>query len=214
MKIIYWCFAVFLLFFTAVMCQIIWPYFDFEYAYSFLGTKSDEVLASSVYMKAFYVHISSSVLAIFVGVFQFSSYLYHQKPNFHRLLGKIYVFSILILAAPSGLMISIHANGGLSSKVGFVIQSVLWFLTTLLALISIKKGDFQAHIKWTIRSYALTIAAMSLRTESYLMMYFLETRPIETYATVTWLSWVGNLIVAEILIEIGTIQRLMKAFLK
>jgi uncharacterized membrane protein len=214
MKIAYWFFGIFILFFSAVMCKIIMPYFDFEYAFGFLGTKSDEVLSSSIYMKAFYIHISSSLLAILIGVFQFSSYLYKRKPNVHRLFGKIYVFSILFMAAPSGLVISIHANGGLSSKVGFVIQSLLWFLTTLMALISIKKGDFQQHITWTIRSYALTIAAMSLRTESYLMMYFFETGPIETYATVTWLSWVGNLIVAETMISVGIVQRLLKVFLK
>ncbi len=214
MKIIYYIVAFFLIIFTVVMCQVIWPYFDFEYAYGFLGTKSDEVLASSMYMKSFYVHISSSLIAMLAGVFQFMSSIYKQKPSIHKLLGKIYVFSILIFAAPTGLIISIHANGGLSSKVGFVIQSLLWFVTTLMALIFIKKRNFEQHILWTIRSYALTIAAMSLRTESYLMMYFLETGPIETYATVTWLSWVGNLIVAEILIAIGICDRLIKVFLE
>jgi hypothetical protein len=33
------------------------------------------------------------------------------------------------------------------------------------------------------------------------MYYAFHTKPIETYLTVTWLSWVGNLVVAEVLLE-------------
>jgi hypothetical protein len=54
-----------------------------------------------------------------------------------------------------------------------------------------------------VRSYAITLAALALRGESYLLYYAFHTKPIETYLTVTWLSWVGNLIVAEILLEMG-----------
>jgi hypothetical protein len=35
------------------------------------------------------------------------------------------------------------------------------------------------------------------------MYYAFHTKPIETYLTVTWLSWVGNLVVAEVLLEMG-----------
>ena len=51
---------------------------------------------------------------------------------------------------------------------------------------------------------------MSLRIGSYVMIYYLGTKPIETYLTVTWLSWVGNLFVAEILIFFGWGSYLIK----
>jgi hypothetical protein len=54
-----------------------------------------------------------------------------------------------------------------------------------------------------LRSYAITLAAMSLRTESYLMKYFFQTKPFETYLTVVWVSWVGNLVLCELLITFG-----------
>jgi hypothetical protein len=51
-----------------------------------------------------------------------------------------------------------------------------------------------------IRSLAVTYAAFSLRTESYVMYQFFGTKPIETYLTVVWLSWAGNLFLAEVLL--------------
>ena len=61
-----------------------------------------------------------------------------------------------------------------------------------------------------ILSYAITLAAMSLRTESYFMVYLFETKPIETYLTVTWLSWVGNLLIAQVLIYFGLGKNLVE----
>ncbi|MEI6412192.1 MAG: DUF2306 domain-containing protein, partial [Bacteroidota bacterium] len=124
-------------------------------------------------------------------------------PRTHRWIGKVYILGILMLAAPSGLMIAFYANGGLPAKVGFCLQSIVWWSLTLAAWHEIRQKRLSAHVDMMIRSFAVTLAAMSLRTESYLMYYWFETKPIETYLTVTWLSWVGNLCLAELLIYIG-----------
>jgi hypothetical protein len=122
----------------------------------------------------------------------------------------IYLGSILLLAAPSGLVLGFYANGGLSSKTGFVLQSIVWWVLTYLAWHEIRRKRYIIHSEMMIRSFAITLAAMSLRTESYVMYYFFETKPIETYLTVTWLSWVGNLLIAETLIYFGLGKILMK----
>ena len=59
--------------FTGVMLTKILPYMTFERAINFLGTKSDAVLDRTYFMVAFYVHITSSVLAILGGIFSFFS---------------------------------------------------------------------------------------------------------------------------------------------
>jgi hypothetical protein len=53
---------------------------------------------------------------------------------------------------------------------------------------------------------------MSLRVESYLMYYYLGTKPIETYLTVTWISWVGNLLIADVLIYFGLARQFLRTF--
>jgi uncharacterized membrane protein len=176
------------------------PYFEFQYAKYFLSTKSDKTLNSAVFNTAFYTHISTAFLVILIGVFQFNSYIINQKAALHRFLGKVYVLILLGLAAPSGLILGVFANGGLVSKVGFILQSIVWFLYTLLAYLEIKKGNLQKHLDFMIKSYAITLAALSLRSESYLISSFFDTKPMETYTTVVWLSWVGNLFIAEILL--------------
>lgn len=191
------------LFFSGVMGKEILPYFKFQHAFGFLGTKTDAVLAKPLFQCAFYVHISSSIVVIVVGLVQFLPKILKKWPLVHRLLGKIYVMSILILAAPSGLILGFYANGGLSSKVGFVMQSIVWWGLTLAAWTEIRRKRALQHTQMMLRSYAVTLAAMSLRTESYVMYHYFGTKPIETYLTVTWLSWVGNLLLAELLIYNG-----------
>jgi Predicted membrane protein (DUF2306) len=208
-------FAVAIIGFTAVMVIKILPYMTFERAINFLGTKPDAVLDRSYFMVAFYIHITSSVLAILGGVFQFFPMSLRGTkqplgyPRIHILIGKIYIASILLLAAPSGLVLAAFANGGLPSKVGFTLQCFVWWGTTYAAWQAIMRRNWEEHAEMMIRSYAVTLAAMSLRTESYALVYFFETKPMETYLTVTWLSWVGNFFIAEVLIYFGMAKKLV-----
>jgi hypothetical protein len=195
--------------FSVLMLTKVVPYFSFQRGIHFLSTKTDRVLDNPYFMAGFYVHITSSLWVMAGGVFQFVPALFRRKPAWHRLMGKVYVLSVLLLAAPSGLVLAFFANGGLPAKVGFALQCVVWWLVTFAAWQEIRNRRWLPHTEWMIRSYAVTLAAVSLRTESYVMYYFLGTKPIETYLTVTWLSWTGNLLVAEILIRFGAAKRLL-----
>lgn len=197
--------------FTVLMISKVIPYFDFQQGVRFLSTKTDEVLAQPVFRIGFYVHIASSCWVMAIGVVQFLPKWFHTHTRLHRRLGKVYVFSVLVLAAPSGLALALFANGGLSAKVGFSLQCVVWWLCTWQAYRGIRKGHYRQHTEWMIRSFAVTLAAMSLRVESYGMFYLLGTKPIETYLTVAWLSWTGNLLLAEVVIQYnGAVHLLSK----
>ena len=200
--------------FSVLMLTKVLPYFSFERGLLFLSTKTDKVLDNLLFLTGFYVHITSSLWVMAGGIFQFIPALYHSKPILHRNIGKLYVLSVLLLAVPSGLILPFYANGGLPSKVGFTMPCIVWWLSTLLAWQEIYKRQWLSHIEWMIRSYAITLAAMSLRIESYWLYYFMGTKPIETYLTVTWLSWTGNLLIAEILIRLGVARSLLKAIKK
>ena len=186
--------------FTILMLTKVIPYLSFESEIDFLTTKTDRVLAKKDFQVGFYVHILSSWWVMGIGLFQFIPSFVKKYRRTHQTLGKVYVFSILFLAAPSGFVLALYANGGLPAKVGFSLQCLVWWLTTLVAWYEIRKNQWQRHVEWMMRSYAVTLAAMSLRVGSYVMVYFLSTKPIETYLTVTWASWVVNLIIAEVLI--------------
>ncbi len=58
-----------------------------------------------------------------------------------------------------------------------------------------------AHQQWMWRSYALTFAAVTLRVYIFFTSYQFHLNDATAYATLAWLSWVPNLLVAEFLIR-------------
>ena len=115
--------------------------------------------------------------------------------------------------APLGLILARSANGGLAAQVGFSLQCLVWWLCTGRAYRAARQRQGSQHVDWMLRSYAVTLAALALRGESYLMYYVFETKPIETCLTVTWLSWVGNLVLVEFLLEAGLGRYFLQEFM-
>jgi len=202
-KILFAFAALFIAAFAVLMLTKTLPYYSFEKGIHFLTTKSDETNDNPWFRLGFYVHITTSLIVLVLGLLQWLPIVAQRGPRLHRWLGYGYVVGILALAAPSGLVLARFANGGLAAQVGFSLQCVVWWLSTWAAYRAARQQQWPRHVAWLVRSYAVTLAALALRGESYLMYYAFHTKPIETYLTVTWLSWVGNLIVAEVLLEIG-----------
>lgn len=201
------------IFFTGLMVYKVVPYYGFEHAYAFLSTKTNQTLALPVFQLGFYVHIGSSAIVLLSGLPQFMPQLARYYPVVHRYAGRVYVFTILVLASTSGLVLALYANGGLPAKTGFFVQCLAWWFVTFMAYFKARRHQYQQHIAWMLRSFAITLAALSLRTEGYLMHYLLHTKPIETYVTITWLSWVGNWLLAEVLIALGLHNFLYKKYI-
>ncbi len=195
--------ALFVAAFAGLMLTKTLPYYTFEKGIHFLTTKSDATNDNPVFRLGFYVHITSSLVVLTLGLLQLLPWLARRGPGLHRALGLGYVLGILALAAPSGLILARFANGGLAAQVGFALQCLVWWLCTWKAYRTARRRHWPLHVDWMLRSYAVTLAALALRGESYLLYYVFETKPIETYLTVTWLSWVGNLVLVEVLLEGG-----------
>lgn len=188
------------LFFCALMGMIIYPYLSFRYDVDFLLTKQT-VLHILSWRVAFYTHITTSLFVLLIGIFQFVKPILIHQPRLHRLLGKIYIALTIFISAPSGLIMAFYANGGIWAKVSFVMVSVLWWYFTFRAYRKIRKGDVKAHLDNMYRSYALTFSAITLRLYVFFLPGFLNLHGKEMYTLVSWLSWVPNLIFAEILVR-------------
>ncbi|MBF9239398.1 DUF2306 domain-containing protein [Hymenobacter sp. BT683] len=199
--------------FAGLMLTKTLPYYTFEKGIHFLTTKSEDTNDNSVFRLGFYVHITTSLVVLVAGLLQFLPVLARRGPGLHRQLGKFYIIGILALAAPSGLILARFANGGLAAQVGFTLQCLVWWLCTWRAYQAARQRQWSLHVDWMLRSYAVTLAALALRGESYVLYYVFETKPIETYLTVTWLSWVGNLVLVEILLEVGLGRYFLQAFM-
>lgn len=135
-----------------------------------------------------------------MGWSQFSKRIRGKRLKLHRLLGKIYVVSVL-LSSVAGLYVAVFANGGIVSQIGFSFLAIGWFYTTLNAYTTIKKKDVNSHRKWMIRSYALTLAAVTLRLWMPTLPSLLGISSEGAYVIIAWLCWVPNIIIAEIYIR-------------
>src|SRR5690348_6125279 len=105
-------------FFFYLMLRIVLQYMPMGSDTAFLNIKQDYV-SIFWYLPAFYVHVFTAIFALPAGFTQFSKYVLKHWPSVHRINGRVYVFSILFLGAPSGFLIGWYANGGLLSQISF-----------------------------------------------------------------------------------------------
>ncbi|MBL7855086.1 MAG: DUF2306 domain-containing protein [Cyclobacteriaceae bacterium] len=175
-------------------------YLNLNPRFGFLLLKQSAV-ETGWYLPAFYSHVIVSAFVLVIGFFQVYQPWRLRFPNFHRVFGKIYVAGILIFAAPGGMVMSFFIQRGPWVLMSFVLQSLLWFFTTLRAYESIRKGEVVLHQQWMVRSFALTLAAITLRLYAFLTSWTFDlTHPV-AYAFIAWWSWVFNLMVAEVWIR-------------
>ncbi len=188
-----------LAFFTYLMILITLQYIPIDFGVAFLVTKEREIQLPH-YQISFFTHVYTSIFVLIFGAFQFSKILRKKFPKLHENFGKIYIFLILFFSAPSGFVIGVYGNGGISSQVSFCILAVLWFYFTLKAYLKIRKKDFVSHRNFMILSYALTLSAISLRLFKWIISNTLQLPPMDTYRIVSWLGWIFNLAIAGIII--------------
>ncbi len=189
------------LLFSGLMLQIIVPYLlpPFRTDIDFLLTKQN-VLHLSLWRYAFYIHISTSILTLLAGLTQFSRRIYLQYPKIHRTVGKVYLITVLVAAAPSGLIMAFYANGGTATRAAFVVLAIGWWVFTLVAFRQIKAGRVRPHAAFMLRSYALTWSAVTLRLMQFLFGYFMLLDYQTAYLVSAWGGFIINLLLCELLI--------------
>lgn len=185
------------------------PYLDMRRGIDFLKTKQ-LIYHIKHWRISFYIHVFTSILIITSGLLQFSKTILNNYTKIHRVSGAIYLIATLLISGPAALVMSFYANGGYPAQASFVILSILWLGSTFLAYYFLRKKNYELHGKWMVRSYALTLSAVSLRLYSYLFNVFYFTMdPVDLYVLLSWMSWIPNLILAEILIKRGLVNRLL-----
>lgn len=143
-----------------------------------------------------YAHVFASVVALALGPFQFSSRLRASRIQLHRWCGRLYLGVGVLVGGLSGLYMSLHAFGGLASRLGFGCLALAWLFTGLRAFLAIRRLDVASHRRWMVRNFALTFAAVTLRI--YLPSAIAIGAAFDVaYPVIAWLCWLPNVPVAE-----------------
>lgn len=108
-----------------------------------------------------------ATIAFVAGPLQFSSRLRARHLQFHRILGRVYVFSVLIAAT-----CAFFIDFGHDDFFGVFIQMSLWALCTIVAFITARNRHIAVHRQWMIRSYALTFTFIINRLLNLWPAYF------------------------------------------
>lgn len=186
-------------YFFWLMLSITLEYIPLDPSVSFLMIKQTEVEQRPEYLYFFYTHVYTSIFVLFSGFLAILRKDFGWK-SFHRNMGKVYIFLILILAAPSGIYMGFFANGGLFSKISFVILGFLWWFSTFKAYQLARQKRFKEHKQWMWRSFAFTLSAITLRMWKVIIVYLFQPNPMDVYQIIAWLGWIPNILFIEYLI--------------
>src|SRR5512146_2579191 len=96
-------------------------------------------------------HAIFAGLALVMGAFQFSNWLRSRYLRVHRVMGYIYVVSVMI-GAPMAIPLAARVDTP-SLTAASVVQAFGWMFCTGIALYCIRTGNVQQHRRWMIRGY-------------------------------------------------------------
>ncbi len=185
---------------TLLMLRMVVDYMAFRDDVDFLRFKQAYV-GNWWWKTAFYIHVFSAIVALMAGFTQFSIRFLRDHRPWHRFIGRIYAYDILVINFPTGMVLAVCANGLLPGRIAFVLLDCLWFGFTLIAVAAARNGQIARHREFMIRSYALTFSAITLRTWKIILSHTFRIDPVHLYMINAWIGFVPNLFFAEWLIR-------------
>jgi uncharacterized membrane protein len=195
-----WLLVALLGYFCVLMLRITLQYIPVQTDVAFLQIKQTYI-DNDLWFGCFYIHVYTSMFALVAGFTQFWPQLLKRFKKLHRRVGYVYIITVVFISGPASIVMGWYANGGVSSRVAFLLLSFLWIFFTAKAWQKAMQKKIIAHRKYMIRSYALTLSAISLRAWKVLIIYSFHPGPVDAYRIVAWLGWVGNLLLAEYIIR-------------
>ncbi len=168
-------------------------------SFGLLPMKSDLLTSNALWKMCFYIHLLTGGIALLIGWTQFSSKLRSKSIKAHRVIGKIYLTSVMI-SSLTAIYIGFYATGGIITITGMVLIGCIWFYTTLRGYLLIVKGNLFGHQKMMIYSYAACFGGVTLRFWLPLSSLILGDF-VRAYNIAAWMSWVPNLIVAYFIVK-------------
>jgi acetyl-CoA carboxylase carboxyl transferase subunit beta len=153
-----------------------------------------------------YLHIFASLIALAIGPFQFHEKFRLNKIQVHRMLGKIYLISVLI-GGLSGLYMSQYSFGGMISHSGFFTLAILWLATGYKAYHSIKNkipfvmisksgGARMMEAAYSLMQLAKTSAKLAQLAEAGIPYISLCTDPTTGGTTASY-AMLGDINISE-----------------
>jgi uncharacterized membrane protein len=151
-------------------------------------------------------HGLAGACAILLGPLQFSDRLRQRFTKFHRVVGRIYITSALIVA-PLGAYIQYfeeRMGGPRSFSIAALVDAILLMLTTAIAFTFILNGRVQQHRQWMTRSFAVALVFLEVRVVGGITGWDKSPVAIET---IVWSCLAFSLLSADIVLQVQELRR-------
>lgn len=145
------------------------------------------------------LHIGPAAVALLVGAVQLALPASRRRSRLHPTLGLIYVTAVIASAIGAALILP-RTLGGALNLAGFLLLNLFWVASTSWGVVGRLSGRLNEHRNWMLRSYALTLAGVTLRIQLFVLTGLVGLSFETAYAFTAWTSWIPNLIAVEWLI--------------
>ncbi|GIN72912.1 hypothetical protein J14TS2_33870 [Bacillus sp. J14TS2] len=139
-----------------VMLPFMYPYLTLDPAKSRVA-----ITSTTIQYPVLVTHIALAFIALVAGFLQFVDRIRLKNPRLHRNIGRTYIVSVFI----SGLLAFVlyFYDENFTKALAFLVLAIAWLFTTLKAYRKAIQRHYDEHRKWMIRSFALTLVAVSAR---------------------------------------------------
>lgn len=119
------------------------------------------ITSTTIQYPVLVTHIALAFIALVAGFLQFVDRIRLKNPRLHRNIGRTYIVSVFI----SGLLAFVlyFYDENFTKALAFLVLAIAWLFTTLKAYRKAIQRHYDEHRKWMIRSFALTLVAVSAR---------------------------------------------------
>lgn len=146
-------------------------------------------------------HISSGMVALLIGPFQFSRRLRQRYLRLHRVMGRVYLIAILC-GSIGALALSITTPDGRPWAFGLQGLILAWVTTAGMAYYAIRQRQIQIHQEWMVRSYVVTFAFVTFRLLYDVPPMSRLGPPNERGITYIWACWALPLLATEVILQL------------
>ncbi|MES2923499.1 MAG: DUF2306 domain-containing protein [Verrucomicrobiota bacterium] len=98
----------------------------------FIGQRG-AVAGQPLWLLSLHLHVLAGSICLLASLPLFSGRLLRRIPSLHRVCGRIYAVSVLLLLCPTGIHLAFSAKGGAAGQGGFLLLGIATFITTFSA---------------------------------------------------------------------------------
>jgi uncharacterized membrane protein len=147
------------------------------------------------------VHISSGMVALLIGPWQFSRRLRQRYLRLHRVSGRVYLIAI-VCGATAAFYLAFTTADGRSWGFGLAALALAWLTTGAMAFYAIRQRQIQLHQEWMVRSYIVTFAFVTFRFLNDTPPLSRLGPPNERAIAYIWACWALPLLAAEVIMQL------------